>query len=657
MPSRAPRWQSRDTALAGVLFAAAVGVRLAFLAGVRDHPAVRLPVLDAEAYHTKAQRILSGQGLGDAVFYQDPLYPYFLAGLYALFGPGSPAALAAQCVLDAGTVVLVFALGRELFGVRAGAVAGAVAALYEPSLFYDVLLLKVALSVFLVTLALWALVVAARGDRGAWWGAGGAALGLAALTRGNYLAFLPAALAWIALATAGGARRRAWRAGLVAAGAAVAIAPATLHNLVVGSDLVLVTSQAGQNLWLGNQRDNDTGRYRAPPFVTANPFFEERGFRAEAERRTGGARLAPSQVSHFWLREGLREIAADPAHFARHTLLKTQILAGHLEVPATASFAFYREHVAPALRLPGPTWGAVFPLALLGMALGWREPRARLLLVYFAFYREHVAPALRLPGPTWGAVFPLALLGMALGWRDPRARLLLVYFAVYAATVILTFNMGRYRMPLVPVAMVFAGAALAHGAALARARRWPVLAGAALLLVPLYVLVYRDVTHDDLSASHYNLGTRLLREAAAHGTRAEVAEASGDRETARRERSLVAEQLDAAEAQYRAGLALEPEIRPLREGLARVLLARAREARRRAHDDRALALTRRAARTAPGFAEGHLALGRALVHAGRYAEAREALRRALALDPGSVEARQELAFVQRLAASARTEAR
>ena len=52
-------------------------------------------------------------------------------------------------------------------------------------------------------------------------------------------------------------RERATRAGLLLAGAALAIAPVTLHNLRAG-DLVLITSQAGQNFYIGNFRGNDT---------------------------------------------------------------------------------------------------------------------------------------------------------------------------------------------------------------------------------------------------------------------------------------------------------------------------------------------------------------------------------------------------------------
>ena len=83
-------------------------------------------------------------------------------------------------------------------------------------------------------------------------------------------------------------RRVAALAGL-GLGFVLVVAPVTLRNTVVGGDFVLITSQAGQNFFIGNYR-GAMGLYRAPPFVRAHPFFEEEDFRAEARRRTGRRR-------------------------------------------------------------------------------------------------------------------------------------------------------------------------------------------------------------------------------------------------------------------------------------------------------------------------------------------------------------------------------
>jgi len=74
---------------AAAVFAGALAIRCVYLWSVWDSPSVRYPMGDALAYHEKALAIVAGDWLGDRAFYQDPLYPYFLALLYALFGEGS----------------------------------------------------------------------------------------------------------------------------------------------------------------------------------------------------------------------------------------------------------------------------------------------------------------------------------------------------------------------------------------------------------------------------------------------------------------------------------------------------------------------------------------------------------------------------------------
>ena len=59
----------------------AFALRALYIAQAWSHPAVRIPVIDAEAYRARALQILEGDWLGDAVYYLDPLYPFFLDGV------------------------------------------------------------------------------------------------------------------------------------------------------------------------------------------------------------------------------------------------------------------------------------------------------------------------------------------------------------------------------------------------------------------------------------------------------------------------------------------------------------------------------------------------------------------------------------------------
>ena len=64
-----------------------------------------------------------------------------------------------------------------------------------------------------------------------------------------------------------GARVRSVAA--LGAGLAIAIGPVAARNYFVADDFVLITSQAGQNFYIGNNRGNESGVYKAPPFVIA----------------------------------------------------------------------------------------------------------------------------------------------------------------------------------------------------------------------------------------------------------------------------------------------------------------------------------------------------------------------------------------------------
>ena len=100
----------------------------------------------------------------------------------------------------------------------------------------------------------------------------------------------------------------------------------------------------------------------------------------------------------------------------------------------------------------------------------------------FSFFREE-APLLRfLPG--FGVLFPLAALGaVAACARSPRPWVLLGAAAAWIASCALLVTSFRYRLPLVPVAAVFAGAGCVEAWRAIRARGRALAAAAAVLLV------------------------------------------------------------------------------------------------------------------------------------------------------------------------------
>src|SRR5438128_8477695 len=100
-------------------------LRLAYFAQFRVTPYYDHPLVDAHLYDEKAWRIAGGDWLGDAVFYQDPFYPYFLAVLYRVFGRNYGVVYLVQSVLGVLVSVLLMSLARLMFRHSAHARASA----------------------------------------------------------------------------------------------------------------------------------------------------------------------------------------------------------------------------------------------------------------------------------------------------------------------------------------------------------------------------------------------------------------------------------------------------------------------------------------------------------------------------------------------------
>jgi 4-amino-4-deoxy-L-arabinose transferase-like glycosyltransferase len=594
-----------DRTLGALVFGVALAVRLLFLWSVWETPSVQYPLGDAEAYHEKALAILAGEWIGERPFYQDPLYPYFLAVLYAFFGESSVLVLCTQALLGAATALLLFWIGRGLYGPRRGLLVGLLAALYSVSLFYDALLLKVSLSLFLATLALLLTLRADQGDAeetpgrrrplARWLGAG-FAVGLATLTRGNYLLFIPLLIAWVWWGRRDGVRRTL-PAVVLSAGIALAVLPVTLHNVAASGELIVITSQAGQNFYIGNFRGNDSGTYTAPPFVRAHPDHEEDDMRAEAERRVGRA-LAPGELSSFYFREGFAEIMAAPSHFLHHTLRKLWLLSNDYEVPDNYSFEYFR-----------------------------REYRT----------------LLRLPLPSWGAVLPLALCGMAISLRDRRALLLTLYLAAYVASVVLFYTNSRYRMPLVPVVLVFAAGGAAQVVVWLRAQRWKTALPALAFLFVAWPLTFQDIVVDDLARYRNKLAVQHARRAqAARGAAVELSrrgDAGGARAVLKREAELSA----LAEREWMQAMEARPRSKRFQRAFFSHMALRIDALQDLGEDEQALKVAQTLGETFPDRPVAQALLGMALARVGRSEEARSALERALELEPGHALAREALA--------------
>jgi tetratricopeptide (TPR) repeat protein len=473
--------------LAGV-FALALLARLVYGFEIRDLPTQHELVMDAQRYDALARDVLDHGWRPHEPFYQAPLYPYLLAAVYAVAGRSLAAVRVAQAVLGALTAVLAAVAAARLFGERgqapgnqgpedgrlenrgpdrrlaAAAIAGVLAALYAPAVFYTPLLLKTVPALFLESAALVLLlppggrgVAALSARRGL---AAGGALGGAALLQENLLLLVPTTALFVLFAarreSESADRARLHAPGIVpafalAAGAALALTPAALLNHAAGGGLLLTSSQGGMNFYIGNAR-GATGTY--VPLSSGSQVPERQ--RADAQRlaetfaaREGGrpAPLAPAAVSRVLWRETWRHIAADPASWLQLMLRKLRLFWNAYELPDAEGFRVYRRE-SILLRFDPVVFGLVAPLAALGLLAALRRPGPR-------------APAVPATPARPATPATQASAGSAARPATPRrdgALLLALLAAATCASVVLFFVFGRYRLAVVPFLLPLAAA-------------------------------------------------------------------------------------------------------------------------------------------------------------------------------------------------------
>jgi tetratricopeptide (TPR) repeat protein len=580
-----------------IVFLIALAVRLIHLWQMRDAPIFSVLMGDARSYDEWARRIAAGDWLGTDVFYQAPLYPYFLSALYAVFGRDLFVVRLCQAIVGALSCATLGLAAERLFSRRAGLVAGVGLAIYAPAIFFDALIQKTVLDVFFVCLAL--LILSRLVDspnRVGVWVLLGVVLGALCLTRENALVFVVVILAWITIT-----RRRAIEAAALVLGCALVLMPVAARNYAVGGGLYVTTSQLGPNFYIGNNPRSD-GTYMSLRPGRGAPEYERQDATELAEHALG-RRVTPSEVSSYWSGRAVDFIAAQPVAWAALVGRKLVLLWNADEMLDTESQESHAE------------WSTMLSVG------GW-----------FGHF---------------GLIVPLAFLGVVATWRE-RRRLWLFYAMTiaYALSVIAFYVFARYRFPLVPLLMLFAAAgicALPDGLRAGSRLRQPLLAAALIGVAVLAnwpilsTTMMRAVTENNLAVAlqedgrldaaieHYRRSAEI---------RSDYAPAHNNMGTALRAQGRIED----AVAAYQRALDTMPDYADAHYNLANALLDQDRPLEAAHH-------LRIARQLLPGSAGVHNNLGKALAEQGQFEEAALELRQAVALEPDSAKAHRNLGNV------------
>lgn len=578
-----------------ILLALAAVVRLGFFLELRGTDLVAVPILDSQAYHEWALQLLSGDPGWGETYWMGPLYPHLLALVYLVFGPGGMAISALQLLLSLLNIVLVHRLAGDLItdksDTRTPLLAAALYAFYGAPIFYAGMILMATLVTTLYLLTAQLVLRAWRRDDGRSWLLVGLIVGLTGLARGNNFILLAALPLVILLRPGSPFARRLQHAALVLAAGALLLVPTTVRNLVVADDFVVLTSNGGINLLIGQK-----ARYKglfAPVMEEGQEDFDvsmERTLEREMGRELKGSEV--SRILAGRARDEFREnLGAMPLHYLR----KIYRFWNGYELPQIFSYDHWRGQFLSLRFLP------------VGFTL---------------------LAALGLPG--------LRLVPAG------RRRLLVVLILAYFLSLLPFFPTSRYRMPIAPLLAISAALFLTAVWRMHWRRRRLWLGGALLLMVALLPrwgqLPPEEVTwqvylHEASRASKRgDLKTTLRKGREAEEVRPGLADTPF-------QIAIYLEKLEAwpqavAALQLAAVRAPEERFIPYRLGINQDRLQK--------HDE-AIAAFRRAAELAPGWSLPWLKSSLSQRRAGRLDAALADLETAYELSPGNHQIRSNLA--------------
>ncbi len=418
----------------------ALCIRLSFLSSWAATPLFHSLLGDEQNFHNTALSLL-GQRPSTGPFLYQPLYSFFLASVYWLFGESASLVRMIQLLLGVLGVYFAFLVGKTIGGVLVGCVNAILIALYGPLVFFEGHLLAPGLVVFLLNGAFLFLLASEKPKSYCMLFPAGLFMGLAMMGRPNLVVILPVALVWLLV------RKLSWKRrvagiGLATVGLMVGMGPSVIYNAMHGGGLVPVSTAGGISFFIGNN-PQATGRYHVPKHQGIDASSHEAYSRslAQVAQQAQGYTLSQSQVSAYWYGRGLNFWLTAPGKAIWLFGKKLLMSFGSQEQPIHNPYELGCE-LAPVLRLL-LTFGVIFPFFVLSLFWSIRTLKAGWMFALFVlayavsmavFYVSDRYRLAMLPMMT-----PLAAAGMVeLGRRFGRGGLK----TVWVGLVIIAISFG-----------------------------------------------------------------------------------------------------------------------------------------------------------------------------------------------------------------------
>ncbi len=454
------------------LFLAALVFRLAYLWQIKDYPFMLYPSIQPQYFLGKAYAIARGDlTAGGEPFFYAPLYYYFLALImrvssysFTLFNT-----FVVQCVIGSFNCLLHYLLARELFNRRIAVIAALMAFFYAPYIFFDCDPVSATIVIFLNSLALLLLLRFSKKGEYKNLLAAGFLMGLSILARPNMLLVAGFLTLWIFFLRKYSFTKRIQGAFLFALVICLCILPVTVSNYIKCKEFILISTNGPINFYIGNNQ-HAVGYFAIPPDMPWLNSQKMHNLTTELAPALNKSKLKYREANAYLMKKTWQDIRMSPLRTLRLIMVKLY-------------FTFYK------FEMPNPDY------------------------YYFRFV---LTPFLRIFFLSFAIITPLGLAGIIFSKGSPGIGLFKLFFFGYLITLLVTFVSQRYRLPLVPILIVFAAFFVNYLMEVLKRRQfWKILTTVSVVLL-FYIAVNCS---DSFLRKHFNLKIRTPEWDVANGFR------------------------------------------------------------------------------------------------------------------------------------------
>ena len=369
------------------------------------------------------------------------------------------------------SAALAYFLGRIIFGKKPAIIFAVLVSTYWLFIYFEGELLDTALSVTLSLAVIYALCLWCEKIKFHYVFLSGVLLGVSALIRPNILLFAPLVFIW----TLWVLHRRKKKTSIAATwlgftfGAALLVLPVTIRNYVIGHDKVLISSNLGINLYIGNN-ETSSGTCAALPGIKELTGLDEwtcfdYPLIVRGVEQTTGKKMKYSEVSSYYSKKASDYILNHKLKMLKLLAVKTAQFWGPTELPNNKELYLEKLNSRTFRYMPG------FPMALSLGLVG--------IIQLFLFRRNK--RKLEDNEPYTDAA------DIIITEKQYEMSVLIILFVVsYFISVLPFFIVGRFRVPVIPFLFLFGGYGLYRTGKMFSSRNF---LGAAIWII-VYIAIY-----------------------------------------------------------------------------------------------------------------------------------------------------------------------